>query len=80
MIRRVPRWAPTSFVDVLFTYKCATTHLKLSGSGQPCILLIDSVGQKLRQETSWGGGLPVLCEVWGSERRLKNLGRLAAGD
>ena len=57
MIRRVTPWAPTSFVDVLFTYKCATNYPKLSGPEQPYILLIDSVGQKFRQETAWGGCL-----------------------
>ena len=62
MIRRVTPWAPSSFVDVLFTYKRATNYPKLSGPEQPYILLIDSVGQKFRQETAWGGG-GCLCSM-----------------
>lgn len=62
MIRRVTPWAPSSFVDVLFTYKRATNYPKLSGPEQPYVLLTDSVGQKFRQETAWGGG-GCLCSM-----------------
>ena len=61
MIRRVPRWAPTSFVGVLFTYKFATTDLKLSGSRQPY-----SAHRSCGSETQTGnslGGWGVACAL-----------------
>lgn len=61
MIRRVPRWAPTSFVGVLFTYKCATTDLKLSGSRQP-YSAHRSCGSETQTGNSLGGG-GCLCSV-----------------